>query len=185
MSLDLSSYKRIETGLFCKILVPGYPTVLMSDYPIAAIVNGDNYTALGQFLSITDTSSDLRLSNQEITIVRSGIPNSELTDFMSQPIKGSMVTVVRGVFDPVSHNVIGYTGKFKGMVNTIAVNEEYEGRNQSSSITLICKSLVGMVYGRVTGEQTNPASRNQFFPNDRSMDRVPSLQNAKLNFGGV
>ena len=189
MAIDLHNYRAIEAALFCKVEIPGYDDLLMSDYSEPIFIAGDNYTALGQFLSITNTSSDLVMSNTEITIVMSGIPNSTLAEFMSMPVKGSKITVIRGIFDPHTHNMIPVsgnpTGKFKGIINTIAINEELNGKNQTSSISLICKSQVGMVASRVSGRQTNPASENSFYPNDRSMDRVPSLQNAKINFGGV
>lgn len=189
MAINLTGYKAIEVALFCKIVVPGHDTILMSDYYQPITIAGDTYSALGQFLSITDTSSDLVMSNQELTIVMSGIPNSTLADFLSMPIKGSSVTVIRGVFDPTTHNMLPVsdnpTGKFKGTVNTIGINDEYNGYDQKSTISLICKSQVGMVKDRNSGRQTNPASENSYYPNDRSMDRVPSLQNAKINFGGL
>lgn len=187
--INLSAYRSIQTALFCKIVIPGYPTVLMSDHDTAITINGDLYSALGQFLSITNTSSDLVMTNSELTITMSGIPNSVLSDFMSQPIKGSTITVVRAIMDPTTHALISMsgnpTGKFKGTINNYAINEELSGDNQTSTISLICKSQVGQVKGRVRGRQTNPVSENSFFPNDRSMDRVPSLQNAKIGWGGV
>ena len=189
-ALDLHNYQSIEVALFCKIVLPApAEPILMSDYYQPIFIAGDNYTALGQFLSITDTSSDLKMTNSELTIVMSGIPNSTLSDFMTLGVKGSPITVIRAVFDPHTHNLLPVAGnpagKFKGIINTIAINEELNGKNQTSSISLICKSQVGMVASRVSGRQTNPASENSFYPNDRSMDRVPSLPNAKINFGGV
>lgn len=189
-TLDLHNYQSIETALFCKIVLPEpAEPILMSDYYQPIFMAGDSYLALGQFLSITDTSSDLKMSNSEITIVLSGIPDSMLAEFMTLGIKGSPVTVLRGVFDPHTHNMLPVAGnpagKFKGIINSLSINEEFNSTNQTSSISLICKSQVGMVQSRQIGRQTNPASENYFYPNDRSMDRVPSLQNAKINFGGV
>lgn len=187
--MDLTSYQSIQTALFVKIEIPGYDTIFMSDHDEAMTINGDLYAALGQFLGITDTSSELKMNNSELTITMSGIPNSVLSDFMMQPIKGSKITVVRAVMDPVTHamlNIAGNpTGKFKGRINNYAINEEIGGADQKSTISLICKSQVGQMAGRIAGRRTNPADEKLFFPADRSMDRVPSLANAKINFGGV
>jgi len=188
MTIDLSTLKAVQTALFIKLEIPGYPTLYMSDHDQALTLGTDTYSALGQFLTITNTSSDLRLTNTELILTLSGIPNSSLSDFMSQPIKGSKVTVLRGIFDPATHALLAIagnpTGKFKGVVNNLAINEVYDGYNQTSTISLMCKSQVGQVK-KVSGRRTNPADEALFFPSDRSMDRVPSLANAKFNFGGV
>lgn len=186
--MNLESYQSVQTALFIKIEIPGYDTLLMSDHDEAMTINGDDYVALGQFLGITSTSSELKMNNAELTLTISGIPNSVLSDFMMQPVKGSKVTVVRAIMDPVTHQLLNIagnpTGKFKGRINNYAINEDYENGDQKSTISLMCKSQVGMLNGRISGERTNPADRKLNYPDDRSFDRVPSLSNAKINFGG-
>lgn len=189
MTIDLSPYSAIQAALFCKIEIPGEATVLISDYDREITIGGDTYSALGQFMSITESTSELRLNNAEISITLSGIPNTEIADFMSQPVKGSKVTVIRGIFAPNTGTLLAIAGnpvgKFKGVVNNYAIIEEHEGLVASSTIELICKSQVGLIQGRIAGRRTNPADQRAFAPNDPSMDRVPSLANAKINFGGV
>jgi hypothetical protein len=161
----------------------------MCDAITPLTIDSEVYDALGYLMNVTDTSSELRLNNQEITVTLSGIAWSSVADFMLENIKGSPITVIRGMFHPVYHTFIvtdgNPVGKFKGIVNNYAINESFEGRDETCTINLICKSQVGMLNGRVAGRRTNPADEKLFFPTDSSMNRVPSLANAKINFGGV
>jgi hypothetical protein len=189
VTINLAPYKAVETALCVKLEVTGGNTYLMTDSITPLTLGGDTYDQLGQFLAITDTSSELRLNNQEITVSISGIAWSSISGFMAESIKGSYITVIRGFFDPTTHSLLAIadnpTGKFKGIVNNYAINESLDGRNETAIISLICKSQVGMVQSRIAGRRTNPADEKLFFPNDDSMNRVPSLSNAKINFGGV
>jgi hypothetical protein len=188
-TLDLSTYRNVESAIFVKIEIPGHTTIFMTDYKEAITIAGDTYTGIGQLLSITQTASELRMSNTEMTIAVSAIPITSISDFVAQPIKGSKVTVIRGIFNPVDHTLLSIggnpTGKFKGIVNNYAISEMFDGRKESLTINFICKSQVGMVQSRSSGRRTNPTDEKLYFPADDSMNRVPSLANAKINFGGV
>jgi len=187
--IDLSNYTFVRSILFVKIEIPGQSVIRMSDYKTPLTVLGEEYDALGYFLGVTDTSSDLKITNSEVTITLNGVPNKSLAEFLAMPVKGSKVTVIRGLYDPKSEAMLAIsgnpTGKFKGIVNNYSITDNQDGANASSTITLICKTEVGMVSGRSAGRRTNPADEKLYFPSDLSMDRVPSLANAKINFGGV
>jgi hypothetical protein len=43
--------------------------------------------------------------------------------------------------------------------------------------------VVNVLENKVAGRKTNPKSQKQFYPSDRSMDRVPTLKGATYNFG--
>jgi hypothetical protein len=181
---DLSSYRAIRTNFLVKIVIPSNPTILMTDSMTPITYSGDTYNVLGQLLSISDSSSDLKLSNQEITISMSGIPLTSIADFMAQPIRGSKVQVWRSVNQTNGTN-IATVGRFKGIINSYSINESIGGRDESITINLICRSQVGQVSTRIAGSHTNPSDWASRAPNDRSMDRVPSLANAKIQFGGI
>jgi hypothetical protein len=182
--VDLTNYKYIQSIMYVKLEIPGQPIICMSDYKTSQTIDGDVYNALGYFVNITDTSSDLKITNSELTITLNGVPNYTIGSFLSMPVKGSKVTVKRGLFQPGSDTLITVTGKFKGIVNNIGIVDNQDGSKASSTINLICKSDVGMVASRIAGRRTNPSDEKLFFPNDKSMDRVPALTNAKVNFGG-
>lgn len=189
MTIDLSTYRAVEASMCVKLEVTNGNTYMMTDSITPLTLNSEVYNALGYFLNITDSSSELRLTNSELTISLSGIAWSSVSDFMSESIKGSKITVIRGFFDPTTHVLLPIagnpTGKFKGIINNYAINESFDKRDETCTISLICKSQVGMVATRVAGRRTNPADEKLFFPADNSMNRVPSLSNAKINFGGV
>lgn len=189
MTINLTSYNAVETALCIKLEVTNGNTYMMTDSISSLTLNSETYNALGYFLNITDTSSELRLTNSELTITLSGIAWSSVSDFMAENIKGSKITVIRGFFNPTTHVLLPIagnpTGKFKGIINNYAINETLDGKDESCTISLICKSQVGMVSNRIAGRRTNPADEKLFFPTDNSMNRVPSLSNAKINFGGV
>jgi hypothetical protein len=188
MSLDLGTYSSIGTALFCKVVIPNYTTLLFSGYNRPITLNGDTYTGLGNFLSITDTTSELKSSNTEVTITISGIPTQSVSDFLTQRVKGSAVTVLRGIFDPTTGallNIAGNpAGRFYGFINNYAFEETWSGQDASNTISLICKSQVGLMQTKIAGRRTNPVDQKFYYPNDLSMDRVPALAGASVNFGG-
>lgn len=189
MTINLAPYRAVETSMCVKLEVTSGNTYMMTDSISSLTIGAETYNALGYLMNVTDSSSELRLTNSELTVTLSGIAWSSVANFMAENIKGSKITVIRGFFDPTTHSLLNIAGnpvgKFKGIVNNYAINESFEGRNESCTISLICKSQVGMLSGRVAGRRTNPADEQLFFPTDSSMNRVPSLANAKINFGGV
>jgi hypothetical protein len=188
MTINLSSYSSIATALFCKVEIPGYTTWLFSNFNRPITINGDSYTGIGNFMSITDTVSELKVSNGEITIGISGIPTQNISDIINQKIKGSYVTVVRGIFDPTTGELLNISGnpvgKFNGIVTNYALDETWDGQNATNTINLICKSSIGLLENKLSGRRTNPVDQKLLYPTDTSMDRVPSLANANINFGG-
>jgi hypothetical protein len=76
--------------------------------------------------------------------------------------------------------------KYRGFVNNYSLQEDFDivSRTSTNSIILICNSAVDVLQNKFTGRKTNPESQKKFFPNDVSMDRVPTLENATFDFGG-
>ena len=83
MSIDLSSYRSIQTNLFVKLDVPGYQVLTFSDYHKDYVINGTTYQALGELLSISDTTDELRASPKDVTVVISGIPAGNITEILN------------------------------------------------------------------------------------------------------
>jgi hypothetical protein len=93
------------------------------------------------------------------------------------------------LFTPGTTNLIPITinpiGRFFGFVNNYQLAEDYsiETRTASNTIVMTCSSVVDVLDNKISGRKTNPASQKLYFPNDLSMDRVPSLVNSVFNFG--
>lgn len=201
MTLALTSYKSLQSNLFVKIECPYYKSTptstpssynfLLSDrlgsYTIASL--GETYVGLGSLLSITTSNSELRTSSGELTVTISGVPNSSISEIVNSRIKGSKITVRRGLFDATSGTLLSVIGnpmiRFVGFINNLAMDEEYdvENRSASSTIVLSCASIVDVLDKKVAGRKTNEASQKKYFPNDLSMDRVTSLESSYFNFG--
>ena len=185
--IDLTSYTSIQTALFVKLTVPDVDTYTFSDYNRSLTLANVTYTGIGGLMSITDSYSELKVSQTEMTITIAGIPNARLTDFLDNKIKGSSIEVVRAVFDPTNGQLLNIdgnpVGKFKGLVNNYSFAETWDGQNASNTIALMCTSIVGLMKTKRSGRRCNGTDQKVFYPTDTSMDRVKSLANSNFNFG--
>lgn len=186
MSVDLDSYASVWTALFVRLDVEDLGVLRFSNYNIPYTINSESYASLGSLMSVSDSTSELRLSESEVTITLSGIPTSNIDSVLDYKMKGSPVEIYRGIFNPnTGAALVSPVGKFKGIVNNFALQEEFEegGKNSSVTILLTCSSIVGVLQNKLAGRFTNPTSHKTFFPTDLSMDRVPNLVNSNFNFG--
>jgi hypothetical protein len=187
MSIDLSSYRAIQTALFCRIDIPDYQVLRFSNYNKAITIASESYTGIGNLLGITTTANEIRISRNEVTIMISGVPSQNISDVLTHKIKGSTVRVYRGIFDPKTGALLSITGnpiiKFDGLINNYSVNEDWAGQDSSNSINFICTSIVGLMQNKIAGRRTNPLDQKAYFAGDLSMDRVPNIANSTYNFG--
>ena len=191
MALDLSSYSSIQTNLFVNLDIPGSSVLTFSDLPYAYTVNSVSYTGLGQLLAITDTTSELRATSQEISLSISGIPTANVPDLLALKLKGSKLTIYRTFFNPSTGALLSITGnpaqKFQGLVSNYDVSDELSEGSQTGSVTLTlaCSSIVSLLTRKKAGRRTNPTDEKLFYPTDTSMDNVPALANSNFNFGAA
>ena len=189
MSLDLSAYDSIQTALFCKVVVPDYTTLTFSNYSRNLTIDGTTYTGLWQLLEVTDSTSELRASANELTVTISGIHTQNITDLLTYRFKGSSITVTRAVFDPVTGQLLDIAGnpagRFQGIINNFGINEDWSGQDASTTVSFVCTSTLGVLINKVAGRKTNSQDQKKFYPTDLSMDRVAQLANSNYNFGAV
>jgi len=187
--LSLTSYKAIQSNLFVKITLES-SSLLFSDKLESTTISGDTYVGLGKLLNISGSNSELRSSGQELTIAISGVPDSAISDIVDSNIKGSNIQVLRGLFNASTGSFLSsVTGnpvlRFKGYVNNIALEEEYDvdTRTSSNTIILSCASNVDVLSNKVSGRKTNGESQRKFYPNDVSLDRVSAIESSYFDFG--
>lgn len=186
--VPLTPFLAIESHLFVRI-DDNVSVLRFSDYRQNFSINGENYLAVGNFLGVTASSSDLRATGNSMTITLSGVPNSSISDVLNRKIKGAAVRVYRVAFNATTGQALDIEGnpmgRFRGFVNNYTISEDYDVQNRSttSTISFICASAVDVLSNKVSGRLTNPDSMRRFFPNDASMDRVPALQNTVFDFG--
>lgn len=187
--LNLTSYKAIESNLFVKIVTPT-ETLLFCDRLTSTVINGDTYQGLGNLMSVAQSSSELRPSSSPVVVGISGIPDSNITDITNSNIKGSSISIVRGLFNATNGAFLStITGnpiiRFTGFVNNISLNENYDvdSRESTNTLLLSCASNIEILSNKISGRRTNSSSEKKFFPDDISMDRVAALENYYFDFG--
>jgi len=189
MAIDLRPYTSIQTNIFVKIDIPAYQVLTFSDYHKAYTINGLEYLGLGQLVSISNTTSNLRAAREELVVTISGIPEGNINQILNTKIKGSKIYVYRAFFNPTTGDLLGITGnpagKFQGIVNNFSINDDLEMGSDSGTITLTLTStsVVELLNNKITGRRTNPTDEALFYPGDKSMDRVPGLAKSNFNFG--
>lgn len=199
MTIALDAYKSIESNLFVRISLDYYkatagssPTsqvLRFSDRIHTTTINSESYVGLGKLMSISASASELRASSGDLTVTISGIPNSSIYEIVNSRFKGASITVYRGIFDPSTNALISVSGnpmiRFKGYINNLALDEDYDVENRQSSNTLVlaCSSVIELFNNKISGRKTNPSSQKKFFSTDLSMDKVPNLENSFFDFG--
>ena len=83
MAINLQNYSAIQTNMFVRLDIPGYQVLTFSDYHKAFTIAGTVYQGLGQLLSISNTSSNLRAAPENLTVSISGIPSTTLLTFLT------------------------------------------------------------------------------------------------------
>jgi hypothetical protein len=199
MTINLSSYNNIETGLFVRIACDKYrategdsftSTVLrFSDINRPITIASESYTGLGRLLGITASSSELRVTTNDVTITLSGIPNSSIEEIIASRLKGSTVKIYRGIFNSTTGALLSITDnpvqRFNGFITNFNLGEEYDydNKNASNTIVINCSSTVSILERRVSGRKTNPESMKYFYSTDISMDRVNAINGTYFDFG--
>lgn len=184
MSLDLSSYRSIQTNLFVKLVIPDYATLTFSDYHKDYTISGTNYQGLGQLLAVSNTEDNLRAAPSDITVSISGIPEGNISDILDNRVKGSSMSIFRGFFNPTTGELLSIVGnpagKFQGVVSNYEINDDLDMGASTGTVTLTLNvtSVVEMLLNKINGRRTAPSD----FPNGE-MNRVPALAKSNFNFG--
>tara|TARA_X000001382_G_C3093695_1_gene154366 strand:- start:25 stop:633 length:609 start_codon:yes stop_codon:yes gene_type:complete len=189
---DLSTFSSVQENFFVDLYIDSNAngSAYFSDYHQDYTIGSTNYNALGSLLGITKTKTEIRASNQSLTVSISGIPSSNLALIQHADLKGSSMTIRRALFNPVTQALLSTTEsnptiKFKGIVNNYSTKETWNADTNSSTFTLTfqVQSVIGQLLTKSAGRRTNPVDEKKFFATDTAFDRVPSLRNSNYNFG--
>lgn len=201
MPINLTSYTNIESGLFVEIICTKYrttssgsyttETLRFTDRPQAFSVAGEVYSSVGHLLNITSSSSELRVSPNDITVSISGIASdsASLLQIIYSKFKGSKINIYRGIIDNSTGALLSISGnpigKFKGVITNYNLSEDfnYDGRISTNTVSFNCASVVDVLDKKYTGRRTNPENQKLLYPSDLSMDRVPGLVGSYFDFG--
>jgi hypothetical protein len=197
--IDLTPFTSVQSNLFVRIQVDQYRTtptgpftsevLRFSDRSQPFTIDNESYVGLGNLVSITSTTSEIRASGNEVLIGISGIPENSINEIINSKIKGSPVTIQRAFFNAATGQILNIpdnpSGRYKGFVNNYALEEEWDQdtRTATNVLVLTCTNIINILSQKVSGRRTNPDDQRKFFPNDRSMDKVPNLKGASFDFG--
>lgn len=195
----LSTLKAVESHLFVRIQVDQYKSsgtdtfhnevLKFSDKRDAYTINGEEYLGLGKLVSVTASNSELRSSSNQVSVTISGIPQSAIAEILNSKIKGSPLRIYRVLFDPITGEKLDIATnpliRYRGFISNYTLQEDYDvvKRTATNTILLVCSSSIDMLNNKYSGRKTNPECENKYFPADKAMDRVPTLQNSTFNFG--
>ena len=202
MSIDLSNYSSIESALLVRIDCDFYKAsnsadpfttqvLRFSDYLYTVTLDGDNYIGLGRLMAVTSSSSELRVTNNDLTLTLSGIPNTSIDEIINSRIKGSTIKIYRALINPATGLALSIAGnpmmRYSGIINNYGIDEDFDGVNRTATntISLTCSSFLDVLNNTAKGRRTNPEDQKKFYPSDLSMDRVPNLVRSKFNFGAA
>lgn len=185
--IDFRNTSALESAVFIKWTIPNFETAYLSDYNLPVSFGGNTYTSIGKLMSVSSTTTELKVSPSEVSVGLSGIPANSISEILTKEIKGSGLEIYRGFFNPTTHALLSLPGntnptlKFKGIVTNYEISDsfEYETNTFLTTITLTCNSIVEVLSNKVSGRRTNPVD----FPNEDSMRRVQALANSNFNFG--
>ena len=152
-------------------------------------VDGIVFQGLGTLLGIGDIQQDIKASSYDLKLVLTGIDPDSIALILGSNIKGSTVEIWRGFLDTNNQIITTPTQQFfkryQGIVSNFAVNEEFNDQLRTRIATAIasCSSMRFVLENRVTGVRTNESSWQFFYPNDTSMNRVPTIASTYFDFG--
>ena len=185
--LNFNDYPSLQSNIFISIDVPGYEVVTFSDYHRPLTIDSVVYDGLGDLLSVSTVNSNLRATGEEITIGISGIPEENISLILNNRVKGSKVVMYRAFFNSITGNLLTVSnnpvGLFRGIISNYEIADDLEGDTGAVSLVMTATNFISLLENKYGGRYTNPIDQNTYFPNDRSMDRVPALSRSNFNFG--
>ena len=148
--------------------------------------DGNVYSQMGAFLSLSPLQEDLKSSNGDIVISLSGIPSGVIYSVLDAAIKGGEVLIRRAFFnDDYSLNANNVVQRYRGVITNFGITEEMNilRGELTNTVTVTAASINSVLENRITGQRTHSTDRKRLFPGDTSFDRVKDLHNTSFDFG--
>lgn len=160
-------------------------------YPITVpAVDSQPFDALSGLMGIGDVQRDIKSTANETTVTMVGLDTTYLAWALSQQIKGSLIEMWHGFFNPDGTLITtGGTGGlykfFTGYINSFQIAEQWmeEVRSYVGTITVSASSVQIILQNRTAGRYTNNNAWQFFNPGDTSMNRVPVIETVNYFFG--
>lgn len=180
---------NIRYSEFIRLTMPSV-TYTFCSAATAITVNGITFTGLGDLLSISNITQNVKSTSQDLTISLTGIDGSNTGMVLSADIKGSVVEIWRGFLD-YNNQILSIGGvqqffkRYQGIINNVSIQEGWdeEARTRIATCSVACASFKVILQNRISGQKTTPVLWQNTYPNDTSMNRVPVITAQYFDFG--
>jgi hypothetical protein len=185
-ALDSSSIRHAE---FIRLTMPSN-TYTFCNAATAITVSGITFTNLGSLLQLSDIKRDIKANSSDLSISLTGVDGTNVAIVLGSDIKGSRIEVWRGFLNASNQIITSPTQQFfkryQGIVSNFSITEDWNEqiRSRVATVGLSCASFRTILENRVGGVRTTPKIWQAFYPNDNSMNRVPSIAGSYFDFGG-
>jgi hypothetical protein len=185
-ALDSSSIRQAE---FIRLTMPSNVyTFCNAASPVT--VNNIVFTNLGSLLQLSDIKRDIKANSSDLSISLTGVDGTNVAIVLSSDVKGSRIEVWRGFLDSNNQIITTPTQQFfkryQGLVSNFSITEDFNEqlRTRVATVGLSCASFRTILENRVGGVRTTPKIWQVYYPNDTSMNRVPTIAGSYFDFGG-
>lgn len=185
-ALDSSSIRQAE---FIRLTMPSN-TYTFCNAAAPIDVNGMTFTNLGSLLQLSDIKRDVKATSSDLSVSLTGVDGTNIAIVLGSDIKGSRIEVWRGFLDS-SNQIIQspsqqFFKRYQGIVSNYSITEDWneQVRTRVATVGLSCASFRTILENRVGGVRTTPKIWQVYYPNDTSMNRVPSIAGSYFDFGG-
>ena len=189
MATDLTPYRAIQIANFVKIVLPVGDPWLFSDATKVWTFGSDSYLNLGQLMSTTQISSEVRAIQSDVTVDISGIPPGSVAEVLNSGVRGSRIEIRQAYIDPATDQLLPLDPnpitQFVGLITSYNMTESWDSDTRTSShqITMSASSQLASLLERVNGFRTQDRDQQARAPGDLSMTRVSTLSRSNFQFG--
>ena len=193
ISMDASITTAIPTGSVLQVSSSDFTTVTLLNFNIGTTnyflsdaytpltVGGDEYTALGDFLNVSEFVEDYKATETTVSIEISGIPaKTNFIDIIqNEKFKGASVRVYKAFFTSNSlRDIQQYFLRFQGVISNYNIEENTDLlRGESTNTLLLTGTSIYTSFSRyLGGQKTNQADRQRYVPTDSTFDNVVNLE---------
>lgn len=152
-------------------------------------VSGITFTNLGSLLSIGEVKREIKSTSGDLTLNLTGVDGANVAVILGSDIKGSLIEIWRGFFNSnnqiITTPTLQFFKRYQGYVTNYSVTEDWneQARSRVATCSVSCSSFRNILQNRISGIKTTPTVWKQFYPNDKSMDRVPVIAATFFDFG--
>tara|TARA_R100000655_G_scaffold40580_2_gene76305 strand:- start:7596 stop:8165 length:570 start_codon:yes stop_codon:yes gene_type:complete len=142
-------------------------------------ISGSTFTGSGNLLSLSqiDESADIRANGVKISL--SGLDSSIISSALTEDAQGTLVKIFFGVLDDSQAVVDTPYQTFEGFIDTMSIVED----GQTSQISIDVENKL-VTLERPTNRRYTDQDQKEFFPDDKGLEFVDSLQNKSVVWGG-